>query len=194
MAESRHLSIRTDKFRVHYEAMRGLAAKTLPAESETKLALLVKSYEKVFDATTAALKKNEDTNGQKRGHRVILTPVGEARRDRIAATQIMVKLPPKDCLIKKSDLPKLDDAAEKDMENRNGTAWLVSQLGPFYDHEVSGEKKEMLETELDAESLAALEAANVDDIPVRDLPADTEATAVLGQRMDVRSGEASPGK
>lgn len=167
MAESisRIVPIRTDKFRIHYEAMRGFATKTLPPESETKMALLVKSYEKTYDATTAALKKNETANGRMVGSRLILTPLGQARRDRIAAVILQVKLPPKDCLVKKSDLPKPDaDALDKDIDNRQSTAFLISQLGPFYDHEVTGEKKELLETDISEESLKLLDAANSDEI------------------------------
>lgn len=189
MAESRYIPLRTDKFRIAYEAMRGIASKTLPPESETKLALLVKGYEKIYDATTEALKKNELANGRKIGMRTVMTPLGEARRERITAVLLQIKLPPKDCLIKKSDLPKRDeDALDKDIDNRQATAFLVSQLGPFYDHEATGEKKEVLETDLDAESLAALEAANSDEIevPKGDLMPDTDKVVPLapsGERI-----------
>ena len=181
MAESRYVPLRTDKFRIAYEAMRGIASKALPtAESEMKLSLLVKSYEKVYDATTEALKKNETANGRLVGSRTALTPLGITRRDRIVAVTLQIKLPPKDCLVKKSDLPKVDtDAPEKDIDNRQATAFLVSQLGPFYDHEASGERKDLLDTELDAESLAALDAANAEDISSRDLPANPDAVPLL---------------
>jgi len=175
MTDARHVSIRTDKFRIAYEAMRALASKALPtAESEMKFALFVKSYEKTYDATTAALKKNEDATGRKIGNRTQLTPAGEARRDRIAAVLLTVKLPPKDCLVKKADLPKHDDEADKDVDNYGAVALLASHLGPFYDHEVSGEKKELLDTELDADSLAALDAAYSEAI---DAPAVGERSA-----------------
>ena len=54
---SDRLTIRTDKFRAAYIAMKQIAAKTLRPESEVKLALLVKAYEKTFDATEDVLRK-----------------------------------------------------------------------------------------------------------------------------------------
>ena len=165
-SEKRSTQMRTDKFRVAYDAMKGIASKTLPIESEVKLALLVKSYEKMYDATTAVLKKIEQAYGREIGSRTILNAAGIARRDRFAATLITVKLPPVGKLIVRADLPKKSDD-DTDATNRQATAFLVSQLGPFYNHEATGADKELLDTELDADSLAALEATlEGEDAPV----------------------------
>lgn len=166
MAEPRIVPIRTDKFRIHYEAMKAIAMKAVPpGESEMKYALLIRGYEKIYDATTDRLRENETKNAKKIGMRTMLTAAGEVRRDRIAAVVLQIKLPPKDCLIKKTDLPKSEaDALEKDVENRTGTAYLASQLGPFFDYEVAGEKRELLDLTLDDGSLAALDAASTDAV------------------------------
>lgn len=176
MSDDRQVKVRTDKFRTHYEAMQGIGAKTLEPESQTKVALLLASYDKVYAATTTNIQQNETANGRLIGSRRILNAEGLARRERLNAVVLNIKLPPKSCLIKKADLPIKDaDAGEKDLANRNGVAFLVSQLGPFFDHEVTGEKREMLDTDLDQESLDALKAAMTDAI---DLPAEPKVIAV----------------
>jgi len=167
--ELKIVPMKTEKFRVAYEAMQRIAAKTLAPESEVKLALLVAAYQKTYDGTTAVLKKIEAAHTRRVGRQDLLTPEGVVRRDRVLATSIMVKLPK--ILIVRGDLPAKDDAPT-DAENRQSVAWLAAALGPFYDHGPDG--KELLGFALDDDALAALEAAAdapVDaPVPVADAP------------------------
>lgn len=161
MSETKIIKMRTDKFRIAYEAMKEIAGKTLPEASEVKLALLVKAYEKTYDATSTVFKKVEAKFGRRVGRMTVLSPEGIVRRDRIAETLISVKLPLS--LIVREDLPKKSEE-EDDTKNRAATALFMALLGPFYDHKATGTDKELLATDLDADSLAALEAAADDEV------------------------------
>ena len=177
------VTMRTEKFRTIHEAMTGIAAKLLPPDSEVKLSLLVGSYQVMYDKTTAVLKKVEEKCSRVVGRERILTLDGITRRDRILATPISVRLPVKSLLITRADLPAKSDDAE-DAKNRQAVALLVAALGPFYDHGSKEESKTMLDTDLDDDSLAALEAAGADevDIPARrgeELPQDAAALALV---------------
>jgi hypothetical protein len=164
------VTMKTEKFRTIHEAMSGIAAKMLPPDSEVKLSLLVGSYQLMYDKTTVVLKKVEEKYSRMIGRERILTQEGAVRRDRILATPITVRLPVKSLLITRADLPVKSDDAD-DAKNRQAVALLVGALGPFYDHGSKDETKAMLDTDLDADSLAALEAAGDAAEPAAEPPA-----------------------
>lgn len=168
--------MRTEKFRIAHEAMSGIASKTLAPESEVKLALLVAAYQKMYDGTTVVLKKVEEKHSRMVGRERILSADGIVRRDRVLATMIMVKLPK--ILITRGDLPAKGDD-DDDAKNRQSVAWLIAALGPFYDHGKSEETLDLLDTALDADSLAALEAAGDDG--ANDKPLDVAAPAPVAE-------------
>lgn len=178
--ESKIVSMKTEKFRIAYEAMQGIAAKTLAPESEVKMALLVAAYQKMYDKLTDVIKKVEAAHTRRMGTRDVLTPEGVVKRDRMLATKINVKLPK--VLIVRGDLPVKDDAPT-DAQNRQSVALLAAALGPFYDHGAGADAKELLAVDLDDEALSALEAAGNEPVEASSLQPDP-ANAVAAPLAD----------
>jgi hypothetical protein len=158
MSDSRSIRIKTDKFRLAYNAMRQLAAKANDAGSELKYTFAVAAYEKHFDATTTVLTANETKYSRPTARGKVLTAEGEARQARILAVMLPITLPPDDLLFTKDDLPKKTDE-EGDIANRTANALWAAQLGPFYDQKLTGEKKALLEQDITLDALKALEEA-----------------------------------
>ena len=181
MSTLKQATLKISKFRMAIDAMKNIAAKTLGVDSETKMALLVKAYEKPYDATTDVLKKVEVKFSRRIGRADVLSPEGVRRRDAILDRQITIKLPVK--LITKADLPAKVDG-EDDASNRQATALWVSALGPFYDHEAKADDKELLDQDMDADELKAIDAIADEDesvvaiVPVAPLVADPLDTSV----------------
>jgi hypothetical protein len=173
MSESREIKMAVDKFRIAYTAMRQLAAKANDGPSELKYLFGVAAYERKFDATTKVLQGIETNFSRPTPRGKVLTTEGEKRQARVLASMLTITLPPVSELFTKDDLPKKADE-EGDIANRTATALWAAQLGPFYDHKVTGERKALLDQDVSADELAALDAAaNAPVVP--ELPAPDAA-------------------
>lgn len=188
MSESKIVSMKVEKFRIAYEAMQQLGAKTLAPESEVKVALLLAAYQKMYDKLTEAFKKMEAAHTKRlAAGRDVLTPEGVVKRDRMLATSINVKLPK--ILIVRGDLPVKDDAPT-DAQNRQSVALVASALGAFYDHGSASETKELLAVDLEDGALDALLAAANEPVeapPMQPEPANAIAMPAA-EAQDVPAG------
>lgn len=157
MTDQKTLQISVNKFRLAYNALNGLGLKTLPnPEAEMRVALMVKGYQKTFDATESVRKKIEAAHKKKVEGKEKFVNIIEMQKkfEAFDAQMITIKAPRK--LITKDDLPKTVGKDDEDEKNRAQNAAIMAQLGPFFDFQATGEDAEFLDGDMNDEELAAL--------------------------------------
>lgn len=185
----RNHKLSVTKFRAIYTALGLYNNKYLPsAGSETKGALIMKSYQGISEALESRASKldRKYMTPKDSGKGVNVTGAAELVRKRreFAETIITIKLPRE--LITADDFPSAkggadDDETADDRKNRQANAALKVDLGPLYDwtKDRSG-KKDMEDQTLAEDELAALDVLvgeNTDAAPAEvDATHGTEAT------------------
>lgn len=173
-----------NKFRAIYAALGLYTNKYLPsAGSETKGALIMKSYQGISEALESRASKldRKYMTPKDSGKGVNVTGAAELVRKRreFGETLITIRLPRE--LITADDFPSAksggdDEETADDRKNRQANAALKVDLGPLYDWSKDKKGTEELEQSLSEQELAVLDALLPEDTDAA--PAKVDATGV----------------